>query len=163
MTNDIEALSALRQAQTNLTPAELLALPMEAYGRLTGRSLRFEPQPEPMRGTYAEDIPEPRFSETVTSPEPQGIDVSQLTVEQYAAVRAQLGVGVSRQEGVGLFNQSGQSWAEAAQRQPGRSGWQARNQVDAPQLVGRQERQGDRLDYRSAADRLSTPGNSFQG
>lgn len=49
MSNDIGLLAALRVAETGLTAAELLALPMDEYAKVTGRTLKFQPPPRDAR------------------------------------------------------------------------------------------------------------------
>ncbi len=97
MTDAIEALSALRQAQTGLTPAELLALPMDEYARVTGRAtpIRAALQALDAERAQAPQPPAPGTAEAVADDMPQGIDVSQLTMEQYAEFRQQAGILLS--------------------------------------------------------------------
>jgi hypothetical protein len=99
------------------------------------------------------------------STEHPGIDFAQLSMEQYAALRGQLGIGVGRKEGKGIFDSvssRSQAYADATRAPSGRTAYSVANLTEAPKLLGRQERQGDRIDYRSATERFSTPGNSFQ-
>jgi hypothetical protein len=99
------------------------------------------------------------------STEHPGVDFSQLSMSDYALLRDQLGVGTGRQEGRGVFDSVGsrsQAYTDAARAQAGRTGWANSNVTPAPALTGRQVRQGDERDHRSASARFSTPGNSFQ-
>jgi hypothetical protein len=146
------------EAFENLSPQEINAMPMSEYAKLTGRSLKItaEPVAEPPAA-----LPDTAFTQQAV-PAPQGIDVNSLSIEQYAALRGQLGIGQSRQEGIGILNQSGQSWAEAARQQPGRSGWQNKNVTPAPALTGRQVA-APATDNRTRAERFTFPGSAYQG
>jgi hypothetical protein len=141
-------------------------MPMSSYGEIRRRAGL--PEQDPYADMYV-DFEPPGTPRTVSAPEAvfanadMGIDISSLSMSEYAQIRDQLGMGVSRKENRGLLNQSGsQSWVEAAQGQPGRSSWQGRNVVESPRLEGRHVRQDDMRDTRSAAGRFGTPGNSFQ-
>jgi hypothetical protein len=164
MTSDIERIAALRVTETGLSPAELLALPMDEYARVTGRATPAEAALQTL-DMQIPGIPRQEPPAAPQAPEnaPQGVDLNSLSMSEYATLRGWLGIGRTRQEGRGILNQSGQSWAEAARQQLGRSSWQGRNVIESPKLAGRQMRQGDMLDTRTAAQRLSNPANLWQG
>jgi hypothetical protein len=149
-----------------MSAAQISALPVSQYARLTGREFKITAEPEPEPALVSPPGQDPAGVIAAQHPEhaaeDPGTDFQALTMRQYSQIRGQLGIGQSRQEGVGIMNQSGSSWADAARRQPGRSSWQGANVVEPPRLEGRQERRGDMRDYRSASARFSTPGNSFQ-
>lgn len=112
----------------------------------------------PMHGSYVEDAPTP----TAAQDDPQGHTLEELALtddEMWLRWRESRHSGG---EGVGLFNQGGQSWAEAAAQRAGRTAMGGfRNETHTvipkafiPEAV---------KDTRSAVQRFSTPGNSFQG
>jgi hypothetical protein len=166
MTNDIELLAALRVAETGLTAAELLALPMDEYARVTGRATPTEAARRALdkqeRGIPRQEPP--AALQTARESEPQGFDIASMTLEEYAAVRGQL-IGQPRQEGRGIFNSIGsrsQEYTDAARRQAGRTGWANGNVVEPPRLTNRFLNHDAQRDTRTAGERFTTPGNSFQ-
>ena len=148
--------------ETGISLADQAQMPLDEWSRLaygvtpTEAALQaldaeFVPPGQPRQEAPAQTAPQP-------APEPQGVDVASLDMATYAQLRGQLGVGRSRQEGVGLLNQQGtQSWAEAARAKSGRSGWQGRNVTESPRLD--RVVVNERVDTRSAAERLSSPAN----
>jgi hypothetical protein len=105
--------------------------------------------------------PEPVFTETVTSPEPQGLDPD--SPEFFHAWRANR---VSGGEGKGIFDSVGSQSAEyrsAARAQAGRTGWANSNVVESPKLTNRFVNHEAQRDTRSARDRLSNAANLWQG
>lgn len=156
------------QEETGLTPAQILALPSDEYARLTGRlsvsqiaaqAAGIEPPGRPRREPVAaQTAPQPQ------PPEAQGIDVAALSMEQYAAVRGQLGVGRSHGEGKGIFDSVGSrsdEYTAAVRAQSGRTGWTTSNVVESPRLERRYARPDVQPDTRPAVQRFSTPGNSY--
>jgi hypothetical protein len=151
---------------SGFTAHEIATMPLDEFARLAGRQtigqaatqafgteplgrLREEPAP-------AQTVPQ------APAPEPQGIDVTSLDMAEYAQLRGQLGIGRSQKEGVGILNQSGtQSWAEAAQRQPSRTGWEGGNVVESPRIGRVFVEPNMQPDTRPAVQRFSTPGNSY--
>ena len=119
-----------------------------------------------MRGSYVEDTPErprplPDAAFTQAAQDPlQGVDFSKLTIEQYAALRGQLGIGQARQEGVGLFNQPAS--ADAPRANVGRTHWSVSNVVEAPRIGRAFVNHDAQRDRRTLGERFGTPGNSFQ-
>ena len=89
MANDIELLAYQRIAETGLSAAELLALPLDEYGRLTGRSLKFQPEP------VAEPPAAPQSAAQTPESGPQGVDVASMDMAQYAEFRHAAGIGRS--------------------------------------------------------------------
>jgi hypothetical protein len=160
MRNDIEMLAALRVAETGLTPAELLALPMDEYARATGRPT---PTQAALRALDAQQPPQApqEAPEAPQAPEtqPQGIDVN--SDEYFLAWRSQR---VSGGEGRGIFDSVSSRSAEylgAARAQSGRTAYSQGNVVEPPKLTGRYV-QDDMRDPRTAAERFSNPSNLFQ-
>lgn len=170
MTYSSIELSAYRlQAGTGLTPAEILALPTDEYARLTHRSTIGEiaaMAAEPPGIPRQEPAPAQAPQAAPQAPEsgPQGIDISQLSAEQYAQVRGQLGMGRSQKEGRGIFDSVGsasEEYTAAVRAQSGRTGWNTSNVVESPR-VNRIFVQPDPVpEHQSARDRFSTPGNVY--
>jgi hypothetical protein len=168
-TAPVSLLAAQRIAETGLTAAELLALSHDEYARITGRATISEtvsqasgyqvsPPPAPQ-----EQTPAPVRTRAPLTP---GFDFASMDMEQYAAVRGQLGVGVSRKEGRGIFDSVGSrsdEYTNAVRAQAGRTAMSNANTVEPPRLTDRYVRQDDMRDHRTAAQRFSTPGNSYQG
>jgi hypothetical protein len=158
------------QEETGMTLAELAALPLDEYARLTNRPTPAQAalaaldaqseQAQPPAPAAPQSAPQP------PAPESQGVDFRSMSMDEYAAVRGQLGVGVSHKEGRGIFDSVGShsdAYTAAVRAQSGRTGWSQGNVTEPPRLEGRFVRQDDQRDYRSAAERFSTPGNSWQG
>jgi hypothetical protein len=107
-------------------------------------------------GSSQQKAPAPPQSQT-----PQGVDIASMSMADYSQIRGQLGVG-GREYGRGALDGGGTAdWIAAAQRKAGRSGWQGRNVIEAPKLEGRFADHEALRDTRSAQERFSTPGNSF--
>lgn len=152
-TSSIELLAHLRLAETGLTAAELLSMDMAEYARVTGRPTGSQP-------------PAPQPQETAGTPEPEGIDVSSLDMDQYSALRGQLGMGVSRAEGRGIFDSVGSQSAEyraATRAQAGRTAWTTSNVVESPRLPRVFLNPDEQRDTRTVAERFSFPGSAWQG
>jgi hypothetical protein len=142
-------------AETGLSAAELLALPPDEYARVTGRET---PGQVAIRAAGHELAPPARDQAPAADPapgppvpEPQGIDVSHLTLEQYARLRGQLGIGVSHKEGRGIFDSAGSRSTEyiaGARSHSGRTALSSANVTEAPRLTGRYVRQDDHRDTR---------------
>jgi hypothetical protein len=146
---------------SDLSPQEINRLSVTDYARI--RESAGLPGIDPYSDAYAKyEASAPQGQEQPSVPvqepqsAPQGIDPD--SDEFFLAWRQNRARGG---EGIGIMNQSGQSWAEAARRQPGRSSWQNANVVEPPRLEGRYVRQDDMRDTRPAAERFSTPGNAF--
>jgi hypothetical protein len=117
---------------TGLSADEILRMDADEYARLTGRptpaqaaitALGYD---EPVPGTPRQQAPQPLQ-------EPQQIDLANLTMEQYGALRGQLGVR-GREYGRGaLDGGSTADWIAAAQRKAGRAAMQAGNVQEAAQ------------------------------
>jgi hypothetical protein len=87
-----------------------------------------------------------------------------MSLEQYAALRQQAGIGQGNYGRGALDGGSTQDWIAAAQKQAGRHGWQNANTVESPRLEGRTVlKQDQQLDTRSAAQRFSNQANMWQG
>jgi hypothetical protein len=116
---------------------------------------------------YRDPILEEFIREHAT-PEPEPVSVAAMNNAEYAAYREQIGMGQSQKEGKGIFDSvssRSQAYTDAARVQSGRTAWVGSNVEDAPKIdmKSRLEDRTSRLDERSAAQRFSTPGNSFQG
>jgi hypothetical protein len=129
--------------QTGLSAAELAALPMDEYARLSGRP------------TVAQSTP----------PAPQTPDFVNMSMDDYAAYRQQAGIGVSQKERRGIFDSApsqSQAYTNAAHVQAARTAMSNVN-VEQPRRVdGRYLNLDEQRDTRSKAQRFSTPGNSYQ-
>lgn len=155
------------QEETGLSASEILALPADEYARLTNRptptqaalqalDAQYEPPGTP-RQEPAQVVAQP------PAPEAQGIDVAGMDMQQYAALRGQLGMG-GREYGRGIFDGGGTAeWVQAAQAKAGRHGWQGANVQQSPQLGRAYVQQEQPPAYRSAADRFTFPGSAYQG
>ena len=152
---------------SGFTAHEIATMPLDEFARLAGRQtisqaatqafgteppgrLRQEPAP-------AQTVPQ------APAPEPQGIDVTALSMDEYIQLRGQLGVGRSQQEGKGIFDSVGSrsdEYTAAVRGQAGRTGWTTSNVVESPRLERRYARQ-EQPDTRPAAQRFSNPSNAF--
>jgi hypothetical protein len=147
------------QEDTGMTLDQILKLDMTEYARLTNRPTPTEAALEALG--YDEPVPGRPRQEQAPAPvqeppqPPQGIDVSSLSMSDYAQLRSQLGMG-GREYGVGIMN-SGQGtsdWIAVAQRKAGRSAMQGQNvqeaaRPDAGKYLGANEPvQGRALFYR---------------
>ncbi|MGH3401878.1 MAG: hypothetical protein ACRDRJ_05050 [Streptosporangiaceae bacterium] len=151
-----------RLSETGLSAAELLALPMSAYGKLTGRQLHLQPEPDDVPANPRPAAP-PIVAEPVQTP---GIDFAGMSLDEYAAMRRELGVGQSHKEGRGIFDSVSSQSAEyrnAARVQAGRTGWSVSNVVESPRINRVFLDQDEHRDTRTAAERLSNPSNMWQG
>lgn len=154
MTNDIELQAALRVAQTGLTPAELLALPLDEYARVTGRATPVQAALRALGAQQPPHAPQP----APEAPQPAGVEVN--SDEFFHLWRAQRSSGG---EGRGIFDSVGsqsQEYRDAAAKHAGRTAMAGREVHAAVPRVFVPEPERDQ---RSAAQRFSTPGNSYQG
>jgi len=166
MTNPIEMTAYRIMAETGLSARELAEMDMDSYARATGRptpvqaALRALDAQVP--GTPRQEHAPVQVQAQLPTPEPPGIDLANMDMPTYAQFRQQAGIGVGQKEGIGIFNAaSRQAQLDATRRQTGRTALSQSNITPPPSLTGRQERQGDMRDHRTAAERFSTPGNSF--
>jgi len=166
MDNGMSYLDAARLARANpeLTAEDIRNMSMADWARMTGRSLRPATLPEtvtpnqiPAKRESAPTAP-PEAVQDVPTPEP--VSVRDMTPEQYAAYRTTIGMGQSQQYGVGILNP-----VSAPKASNGRHAMITSNVEPSPAISmdGRLEDRSARLDNRSAAQRFSTPGNSYQG
>jgi hypothetical protein len=150
---------SLREAFHDLTPQQINDMSLSEFAARTG-------MPTPVQAAlqavdHQEPAAAPQSAPQVPEPRPQAIDVNSLSMEQYAALRGQLGVEGSEYGG-GIFGAHG-SWADAARAKAGRSAMAGnRNTIEAPRIEGRYLDHDAQRDMRSAGARFSTPGNSFQ-
>lgn len=167
MSNALRMRSAADMAELDgLDANSIRRMSMSSYAEIRRRAGL--PERDPFEDAY-QDYEPPQAERTVSAPEavqanaePQGIDIASMDMNTYAQLRSQLGV-VGREYGRGaLDGGSTADWVQAAQRKAGRSAWQGRNVQESPRIDGRFLKQDER-DTRSAAQRFSTPGNSWQG
>jgi hypothetical protein len=172
MTNDFYAaqLRAFKiEEETGLTREEILALPMDEYARLTGRQSPTQAAVATLDARY-----EASTSQAPAAPAapaqtqaPEVPDFGTMSMAEYAAYRAQAGIGQGTKEGRGIFNSVGSrsdAYTSAVRAQSGRTALNERGVVAPPRLEGRTVlKQDDHIDHRSASARFSTPGNSWQG
>ena len=160
---------ARSEAFENLSAQDINRMDMATFSRLTGRLAPAETVHAARRAAEQEPPAVPQTAPKVTqAPEdqPPGIDLANMDMETYAALRGQLGIGQGRQEGRGIFHSVGsqsQEYRDAARRQTGRTAYSQSNITPAPSLTGRQERQSDRLDHRPPHQRLSNQATMWQG
>ena len=168
MTEDIERLAALRVAETGLTPAELLALPMDEYARVTGRLTPTEAALQAINAERAQapqappQAPDSAFTQTVETP--QGIDPD--SDEYFLAWRQERMRNSGSGEGIGVFSGTGsrsEAYRDAARKHAGRTALGNAHVVESPRLTNRYIRQDDQLDHRSAVERLSNAATLWQG
>lgn len=162
--NEFELLAYQRIADTGLSFRELAEMDMTEYARVTGR-------PTPVEAAIAALDTQHAANQTPQTPRPspavpdagQPVDISSLSVDEYAALRDQFGVHGQR-EGRGIFDSVGsqsQVYRDAVRAQSGRTALNNTRVVEPPRLEGRFVRQDDIRDARAAAQRFSTPGNAF--
>jgi hypothetical protein len=134
--NDFYAASLLAarkiSEETGLMDAEILQLDMKEYTRLTGRQTPVQAAIQALDAPYT--VPrQPASREAAPDATPQGVDVSQLSMSEYAAVRGRLGVG-GREYGRGVLDGgSTADWIAAARLKAGRAAMQAGNVQEAAQ------------------------------
>jgi hypothetical protein len=90
-----------------------------------------------------------------------GMSIEDMTLEEYARLRAQVGIGRGEYGRGALDSASTADWVAAAKRKAGRSALNNSGTMEPPRLEGRYLKNDERLDRRPAAERFSTPGNSF--
>lgn len=153
--------------QTGLSLREIAELDINEFARLTrGQTpaqaaiAAFETRYEahhPTQATQHQDAPQ--SPPQPPAPEPQGMTLDEMNMEQYAALRAQLGLDKARHD-QGIFG-SGRATADAARFQAGRTAMSNAFVEQAPRIE-RAFVQVDRRDTRSKADRFGTQGNFWQ-
>jgi hypothetical protein len=172
---DIELLAYQRLAETGLSAAELLKLDADEYARVTSRPTPTQAAIAALDAQHASRTPEPvtpgeaAGNQAVTpsdlatlSSSAPGIDFSQISMQEYAALRGQLGMGQAHEYGRGILDgDSTDAWIAAAQRKAGRSAMHGRNVTESPQVERRYVNQDALRDTRTAAQRFTTPGNAF--
>jgi hypothetical protein len=149
MTRDYYA-SVLRGRQIEqehgLTVAEQAAMSLSDWSRLAYGKTPVEAALSALDAQYGARQPgtntEPVSAPTaapVPDAGPEAIDLANMDMATYAALRNKL-ISQSRQEGIGIMNSGAgtHDWIAAAQRQPGRSGWQGSN-VEAPPDMSRRQ------------------------
>lgn len=152
------------QQDTGLSARELAELPLDEYGRLTGRRLGYQPPADPPQrpanpGDPRSDYTPPAGAPRQLAPtEPEPIDFASMSYDEYAAFRQQYGIGAQSEYGRGIFSDHG-SWADAAKAKAGRTAMVQSNVVEAPRIERFVKK--TRPDTRSALERFSTPGNTF--
>jgi hypothetical protein len=163
-----------RAAELGLTAQDIRDMDWQTYNRVFGHdrptpaqaaltALSRQQDPGETPAATASAAPQPLAQPQ--EPGPQGIDPTQLTLEQYAALRGQLGIGVSRQEGRGIFhsvNSRSEEYRDAVRAQSGRTALNNAHVQEPPRLEGRYVRQDDQRDTRSAAARFSNASTAYQ-
>jgi hypothetical protein len=156
-----------RETFGDLSPAEINALDMADYAARTGRNLGVTAE---VAGSVPPGTPRQSPEQTPGMPapapqQPQGIDVGSMSMEQYAQLRGQLGVGRGQKEGRGIFDSVGSrsdEFTNAGRVQAGRTAWSTSNVTESPRLERRYVREEQPPTYQSAQERFMTPGNAFQ-
>jgi hypothetical protein len=160
MDTPIEYLAARRIAETGLSAADLAALPMDEFARVTNRPTMGEIAAQAV-APAPQQAGQPAPAQTPdASQQPEGINPN--SAEYFHAWRASR---TSGGEGKGIFDSVSSRSAEytnAARAQTGRTAYSQGNVIESPRLEGRFVNQDDMRDTRSAAQRFATPGNSFQ-
>lgn len=164
----IELQAHQRLAETGLSVVELLSMDMSEYARVTGRPTVGQ------LAAQAHDVEPPGSPRQEMAPQvpqesvgiPRGIDVAALDMDEYAAVRGQLGMGVSHQEGRGIFDSissRSDEYISAVRAQAGRTAMSTSNVVESPRINRVFLNPDAHRDPRTVAQRLSTPANMWQG
>jgi hypothetical protein len=153
--------------ETGMSLDDVLKLDMSEYARLTNRQTPTQAALAALADLDAQAPRQEAPTQPPAAPEiaPQGVSVQDMSFEQYAALRGQLGM-TGREYGVGIMNGAAGTgaWAAAAKAKAGRHGWENANSVEAPRLEGRTVlKQDQQLDTRSAAQRFSNQANMWQG
>jgi hypothetical protein len=117
-----------RATELGLTAQDIRNMPWDEYNRLFSTTRRQTPAEaalaaidayyearHPTQATHPQDGPQ----SAPAAPEPQGIDPKDMSMEQYAQLRAQLGLDKAGQD-QGIFG-SGRATADAARFQAGRT------------------------------------------
>ena len=165
--------AANRAAELGLTAQDIRNMPWDEYSRVFGTTGRQTPAQAARAAVNAEhearhptQAPVPQSAPQQPAPEPQGVTLQDMSMDEYALLRQQLGVGVSQKEGRGIFDSvSSQSdaYTSAVRAQAGRGALSNANVEPAPQLTGRTIlRQDDHLDRRPVSERFGTYGNANQ-
>jgi hypothetical protein len=154
-------LAALKaQEETGLTLAELAALPLDEWARLTcGQT----PAEAAIAAFNAEQNPAPQQQAPAPAQtqaaEPMGVDPN--SQEYFRAWRAERKSGG---EGKGIFDSvdsQSPEYVAAAHAEIGRTGYSQSNVQEAPRLTNRYLNHDEHRDTRSLQARFSTPGNAF--
>lgn len=156
--------------ETGMSMADVAALPLDEYSRLSGRPTPAEAARAAITAQYEREQRQapavPQSPPQAPEDQPQGINLQDMSMDDYAQLRQQLGVGVSQKEGRGIFDSvASQSdvYRNAVRAQAGRTALSNANVEPPSRLVGRTIlKQDDHLDHRSAGQRFSTPGNLNQ-
>lgn len=169
MTDYYQAQLIARQIMddTGMTLDQVLKLDMGEYARLSGRPTPAQAALAALNEQEHQEPPAPLPGTAFTQqavPEPQGVPLEELALTDDQAFLAWRQQRQSGGEGVGIFSGVGsrsEEYRAAAARHAGRTGYG--REVHPEPLTGRQVRQGDAIDQRSARDRFYTLGNSFGG
>ena len=161
---DVWATTQKLMEETGLSADQILRMDMSEYGRLTARQSPAQAAIQALDAEYG--APSPQVPQQPHAPgqepqqPPQGIDLADMTMEQYAQIRAQLGVQ-GGEYGRGALD--GGSTADWVQRRPaqggqvGMAGRQRREPRGSRPL--RQPRRAARQPDSGAA--VQHPGNAF--
>ena len=165
---------ANRAAELGLTAQDIAAMPAAEFNRMFGynRPTPAQAARAALEAQYAAQSATETPAEPTAAPTPapaspaapdpfEGLDPG--SAEYFLAWRAQRPSGG---EGRGIFDSVSSRSAEyqaAARKQAGRTGWANSNVVEPPRIGRAFINHDDRLDHRSAADRLSNQANMWQG
>lgn len=170
MSNALQVRTAVPAELDGLDADAIKRMSMSSYAEIRRRAglADCDPFEDAYRGY--EPSQAPQAPTTVSAPEairanaemPQGLDVSQLSMEQYAALRGRLGMGQHEDRGIfgGVASQS-QEYANAVRGQTGRTGLSNAHVQQAPRIEGRYLNPDEHRDTRTLSARFTTPGNAF--
>jgi hypothetical protein len=155
------ALQKMFDTFSGYSARDIEEMPMGEYVRLREQA-GLAPIAQPAR-----DMPPPAPVPPVAAPEappesagPRAVDVSQLSMDEYAQFRDQIGIGQGRQEGRGaLDGATYQQQVDGARAQYGRTALSNGNVTPARAVPRVYLDQDDHRDPRSARDRFSNGAN----
>lgn len=131
----------LRASFEDLSPAQINAMSFGEWAARTGRQAPAESATAALDAQYQASAPtapqQPPAAAQEPAVEPQGLDLASMPMSDYAALRSRLGIGQSRQEGIGVMNSGAGSsdWVRAAQQRGiGRTQYGQQNVQDADRI-----------------------------
>jgi hypothetical protein len=127
-TEAFEATRANRELFEDMSPQEINRIPMAEYARMTGRGHIPETVPQARREA-------PQEPQGAPDSGPQGISVTDMSMDEYASVRESLGVTGGREYGRGIFDSRGRDeWISAASQKSGRGGLVNSGVIESPKI-----------------------------
>lgn len=152
--------------QTGLSMREIAELPADEYGRLLYGKTPAQAAHEALREANQPPAAAPQTVSATPSvaevPEPDGIDISNMTIEQYAALRQQIGLDrAGRDEGIfGSVSSKSQEFTDAVARHAGGTAYGRETHASIEMRFPVDQ---DRTDRRSLSERFgSTSARPFQ-